>query len=58
MLSILLKPAFVESLSIYVEGLKMEKQLSVATFSSGKRTSQALIARGMEWSGLFGKGTA
>jgi hypothetical protein len=58
MLSISLKPAFIESFSIYREGFKTERQLSVGTFSSEKQTAQALIAGGMEWSGLFGKRTA
>ena len=53
MLSISLKPAFRESLSIHGEGLETERQLSVGAFSSGKRTAQALITGGMEWSGLF-----
>jgi hypothetical protein len=42
-LSILLK-----SFSIHVEGLETERQLSVATFSSGKGIAQALTD-GMEW---------
>jgi hypothetical protein len=47
-LSISLKPVFVESVSIRVEGLETERQLLVATFSSGKRTAQVLIAGVME----------
>ena len=47
-LSTSLKPAFVKSLFIYVEGLETERQLSVATFSSGKGIAQALTD-GMEW---------
>jgi hypothetical protein len=48
MLSISLKPAFVESFSIHVEGLETERQLLIATFSSGKRIAQVLTARGIE----------
>jgi hypothetical protein len=54
-LSISSRPVLVDSLSIHVEGLEMERQLLLATFSSGKRISQALIAGGLEWSGLFEK---
>jgi hypothetical protein len=57
-LSILLKHAFVENFSIHVEGLETERQLSVATFSSGKRIAQALTDGMMEWSGMFRKRTA
>jgi hypothetical protein len=47
-LSTSLKSVFVESLSIYVEGLETESQLSVASFSSRKRVAQALITGMME----------
>ncbi len=49
------KPALVEDLSIHVEDLETEKQLSVATFSSGKRIAQALMPGGME--SLMSRGT-
>jgi hypothetical protein len=49
MLFIFLKHAFVESFSIHAEGLETERQLSVATFSSGKRIAQALTDGMMEW---------
>jgi hypothetical protein len=57
-LSILLRHAFVKSFSIHVEGLETERQLSVATFSSGKGIAQALTDGMMEWSGMFRKRAA
>ncbi len=45
---IVFKPALVKDLFIHVENLEIEKQLSVTTFSSGKRIAQALMSEGMK----------
>jgi len=54
MLSIFLKPAFEEILFIHVRALKTVRPPSVGMSLSEKRTVQALITEGMDWSGMSG----
>lgn len=45
---IVFKSALMKDLFIYVENLKIEKQLSVTTFSSEKRIAQTLMSEEMK----------
>jgi hypothetical protein len=48
MLSVRLKPAFVESFPTHVGSLQMARPLSMAPSSFGKKALQELITGGME----------